>query len=196
MKKFIAFIVVMLPITAVLSMAAGFWYASNARRVPVVMDAPATFPSTLRDIQVIATAQILSTPEPATSNGDDGRRARLFYAMQFNDIARRGNEILKVLEVKLSIPAVDSADWCEGMRVYLNGLSEITKEYRALVPPVGMHDVHAFVIRFADAQDAFVNKVREAIETRDSGKVREATEYVKPMAWAMEDIGTMLATVR
>lgn len=200
MKKFIVFIIIMLPITAILSMGAGFWYVANARRVPAMMDAPAVFPTALRDIrgvQVIATSpQIVSTPEPMPLSEDGGSRAKLLYAMQFNDIARRGNEIIKVLQVKLVIPAVDSADWREGMRVYLDGLSGITKEYRALVPPDGMQDVHTLVLRFADRQDEFIAQIRAAIESGDSSKVREATSYAKPMAWAMEDVGTMLSSVK
>ncbi len=200
MKKFIAFMVIALPLTAILSMAAGFWYVANARRVPAMMEEPARFPptpqpATIGDVPLQIQPPAMPTELPVVSE-DDNKRAKLLYAMQFNDIARRGNEILKVLEVKLSIPAVDSADWREGMRVYLDGLSEITKQYRALVPPTGMHDVHVFVLRFADTQETFINKVREAIETRDSSKVREATSYAKPMAWAMEDIGTMLSSVK
>lgn len=199
MKKFIAFMVIALPLTAILSMAAGFYYAANTRRVPV-MDVPVVLPVAPQSIQVIPTAQSQPTASPAVLpaalNAEDDRRANLLYAMQFNDVARRGNEILKVVEVKLAIPAVGSADWREGMRVYLNGLSENTKEYRALAPPVGMQDVHVLVLRYADAQDAFIAKVREAIETGDSSNVREATQYAKPMAWAMEDIGTMLSSVK
>lgn len=199
MKKFIAFMIVALPLTAILSTAAGFWYVANTRRVPMVMDAPAMFPTstpaTVSDVSLQLQSPAMSTEPPAASQ-DDSKRAKLLYAMQFNDIARRGNEILKVLEVKLSIPAVDSADWREGMRVYLDGLSEITKQYRALVPPGGMQDVHTLVLRFADRQDEFIAQIRAAIETRDSSKVREATSYAKPMAWAMEDIGTMLSSVK
>jgi hypothetical protein len=153
MRRFIAFIIIMLPITAVLSMAAGFWYASTHRqaqdrRVPA--SPPAAQPAHVLNVST------MPAPTPTRIVGDDRLlHIQLSFCYQaWQQLARAGR-----------LQDVD------GVRICANNLRRMD------VPDAMRGDVNALADQFA----GFADEYEAGLKNTDPNMIAAAGQRITPI---------------
>ena len=176
MKKFLLFMAIALPLTAILSMGAGFYYAANTRRVPVVMDAPARF------LLVTDTAPTIPTPLATLlveSRSVVGSIEEMQYLTHLGDITTRNYQASDRIVEYMQHPALGSSEWRMAVEMIFRQFDTSVSETRALIPPASMSDVHATMLKMADEMEAYTTNARLAIKEISPDKMQVALDHMK-----------------
>lgn len=155
MRKFIAFVIVMLPITAVLSMVAGFWYAASMRRAPTVASAPIVLPLPTR---------VAPIPAPAATDQTD------------SDIYGA----LMLVQVTQCTSAVEQLGR-QGRMSDVLGVRACVSGLRAMQAPAGRETLHADALRLADELSAFADDYEAGVRDTDAAQLAKAGARIKPL---------------
>jgi hypothetical protein len=164
MKKFILFIVVMLPITAALSMGAGFIYAGNLRRAPAI---------SVEMSQPARVFQPLATQAPAPLKDEIGSS---LYVLQLQDA------IVKCAEATAQFYIAGTLG---GDAVMINieqallAFDACAAGIRKSTPSADMIDVHADALELADQIEQLTKTVRAGMRGEDGEWVSKASANVK-----------------
>lgn len=179
MKKFIAFMIVALPLTAILSMVAGFWYAANtrqARRAPMVMDVPTQFLPAATSAPAIP-AQ-LSTMSVGRSPVE-GSIEEMQYLARLGDITKRNEQAADRIVSYMQNSALGSSAWRMGVEMVFQQFDASVSDTRALTPPASMRNVHATILKMADEMEAYTTNARLAIKEISPEKMRVALNHME-----------------
>lgn len=171
MKKFIAFMVIALPLTAILSMAAGFYYAANTRRVPAGMDAPARIVATQAPIVATAVPAMPSaTPKSDMDTSEYASRVRIA-------ISGCASGLLKIGDL-FGNPQIKSESWRIRMDTALRGIDECVRRTRAERPPemAKAQDIYADAIALADEFEAVSKGMRAGMEAQNLSQMTDASD--------------------
>lgn len=170
MKKFIAFVIVMLPITAILSMGAGFWYAAVARRAgiaPVAAPTNASIAAPAMRVQPSVTPDAL--PMVDVRDYASGIRMAVIDCMtsQLRISALFGN------------PQIKSESWRLRIDTALRGIEACVEEIRAKQPPAQAQVIQANAMALADEYALFAKEMRVGLETNDLGAMTDGAKRLQ-----------------
>lgn len=182
MKKFIAFMVIALPLTAILSMAAGFYYAANARRVPVVMSEPAMFP----------TSAPKTFPTAASVTDIDARA----YSTQMQNAMVLCYGGFSSHSSLMRVADIGSAAWRSELENALQGLDRCAGNMRASTPPASMASVHADMLKLAGQIDTFTSLTRASVQGADVEKLKQAQVIMSEMLITADAAAAKLVTAQ
>ena len=155
MRKFIAFMVIALPLTAFLSTAAGFWYVASMRRVPVVESAPVAAPLPTRAAPI---------PAPAAT---DQTESDIYGA-------------LMLVQVTQCTSAVEQLGR-QGRMSDVLGVRACVSGLRAMQSPAGRETLHADALHMADELSAFADDYEAGIRDIDAAQLAKAGARIKPL---------------
>lgn len=167
MKKFIAFMVIALPLTAILSMVAGFWYAG------------ATRPS--QRASVASQSLTGATLAPVQNDLSAG-----VYALQMQGAIRPCAEGSERFTLAQSL-----SDYERALQLF----DDCAAGIRDITPPTGMDGVHADALRLAGEVDAFTGNIRAGIRNSDMARINQSIENVRAMSRLIDAITSRLNAI-